>query len=261
VTFARPQLTEPQGRRKLERCLSEILSDERNGLGQRLRRLIEDLREEWRNIDQRVKAFDDELAQRLHNEEVPGIGVLTATALVAAVGNAQTFSCGRDLAAWLGLVPRQATTGGKPRLLRISKRGNGYLRMLLIHGARTALPGLAKKDTPLGRWVKALLARAHRNVVTVALANKLARIAWAVLARDRRYLAVQTADARISIMARANAQGPDTLPQTCLRPTRTNPLADRGRAIHSVHTPVPAGVNFAPAPSRARCHRARWCSR
>jgi transposase len=84
-------------------------------------------------------------------------------------------------------VPRQATTGGKPRLLRISKRGNGDLRMLLIHGARTALPGLAKKDTPLGWWVKALLARAHRNVVTVA------RIAWTVLARDRWYVAVQTA--------------------------------------------------------------------
>ena len=136
-----------------------------------LRRLIEDVREEWRSIDQRIKGYNDELAERVHNEEaakrltrIPGIGVLTATALVAAVGNAQTFSCGRDLAAWLGLVPRQATTGGKPRLLHISKRGNGYLRMLLIHGARTALPGLAKKDTPLGRWVKALLARAHRNV-------------------------------------------------------------------------------------------------
>ena len=82
---------------------------------------------------------------------------------------------------------------GKPRLLRISKRGNGYLRMLLIHGARTALPGLAKKDTPLGRWLKALLARAHRNVVIIALANKLARIAWAVLARNRQYVSVQAA--------------------------------------------------------------------
>jgi transposase len=81
----------------------------------------------------------------------------------------------------------------KTEAARISKRGNGYLRMLLIHGARTALLGLAKKDTPLGRWVKALLARAHRNVVTVALANKLARIAWTVLARDRWYVAVQTA--------------------------------------------------------------------
>ena len=188
----------PQERRKLERYLPEILADERNGLGPRLRRLIEDVREEWRSIHQRIKGYNDELAERVHNEEaarrltrIPGTDVQTATALVAAVGNAQTFSCGRDLAAWSGLVPRQATTGGKPRLLHISKRGNGYLRMLLIHGARTALPGLAKKDTPLGRWVKALLARAHRNVVTVALANKLARIAWAVLARDRQYLTVQ----------------------------------------------------------------------
>ena len=100
---------------------------------------------EHRPADQR---YDDELAEQVRNEDtakrlisIPGIGVLTATALVAAVGNAQTFSCGRDLAAWLGLVPRQATTGGKPRLLHISKRGNGYLRMLLIHGARTSLPG------------------------------------------------------------------------------------------------------------------------
>ena len=137
------------------------------------------MREEWRSIDRRIKGFNDELAERVRNEDtakrlirIPGIGVLTATALVAAVGNAQTFTSGRDLAAWLGLVPRQATTGGKPRLLHISKRGNGYLRMLLIHGARTALPGLAKKDTPLGRWVKALLARAHHNVVTSSLGQQ-----------------------------------------------------------------------------------------
>ncbi len=189
----------PQGRCKLERYLPEILSDERNGLGPRLRRLIEDMREEWRSIDQRVEGFDDELTQRARNQDaakrlirIPGIGVLTATALIAAVGNAQAFPCGRDLAAWLGLVPRQATTGGKPRLLGISKRGNGYLRMLLIHGARTALPGLAKTESLLGRWLKGLLARAHRNVVIVALANKLARIAWAVLARERQYVTVQT---------------------------------------------------------------------
>ena len=113
----------PQERRKLERYLTEILADERNGLGPRLRRLIEDMREEWRSIDGRIKGYDDELTERVRNEgtakrliKIPGIGVLTATALVAAVGNAQAFSCGRDLAAWLGLVPRQATTGGKPRL-------------------------------------------------------------------------------------------------------------------------------------------------
>jgi transposase len=85
------------------------------------------------------------------------------------------------------------TTGGKPKLLGISKRGNSYLRTLLIHGARTALPGLAKSETPLGHWLKGLLKRAHRNVAIVALANKLSRIAWAVLAHDRHYVTIQVA--------------------------------------------------------------------
>lgn len=193
-------ITVPQGRRKVERLLPEILGDEDNGLRPRLRRLLADMREEWRGIDRRISDFDHELAERARAEEttrrlmrIPGIGVLTATALVAAVGNARTFTRGRDLAAWLGLVPRQATTGGKPKLLGISKRGNAYLRTLLIHGARTALPGLAKSETPLGRWLKGLLKRAHRNVAIVALANKLSRIAWAVLAHDRQYVTIQAA--------------------------------------------------------------------
>jgi transposase len=123
-------ITVPQGRRKLERLLAEILGDEGNGLGPRLRRLIADMREEWRGIDRRISDFDHELSERARAEEttrrlmrIPGIGVLTATALVTAVGNARTFTRGRDLAAWLGLVPRQATTGEKPKLLGISKRG------------------------------------------------------------------------------------------------------------------------------------------
>ena len=100
----------------------------------------------------------------------------------------ETFERGRDLAAWLGLVPRQfttgeKTTGGKTKLLGISKRSNKYLRKLLIHGVRAALPYVAERDTPLGRWAKALLSRAHPNVVVVAFANKLARIVWAVLRR------------------------------------------------------------------------------
>ena len=118
---------------------------------------------------------------------IPGVGVLIASALIAAIGRGETFDHARDLAAWLGLVPRQSTTGGKPKLLGISKRGNKYLRKMLIHGARAALPHLAQKDTPLGRWVKGLLARAHKNVVAVALANKLARIAWAVLRRREKF--------------------------------------------------------------------------
>ena len=107
---------------------------------------------------------------------------MNATALIAAVGDASGFAKARDLGAWLGLVPRQHTTGGKPRLMGISKRGNTYLRTLLIHGARAALPSLSKSDTPLGRWLKTMIERGvHRNAVVVALANKLARIAWAAL--------------------------------------------------------------------------------
>jgi hypothetical protein len=121
----------------------------------------------------------DEAAHRLRT--IPGIGVLNATALVAAIGHGESFACGRDLAAWLGLVPRQVTTGGKPRLAGISKRSNKYLRKLLIHGARAALPTLLESPTPLGGWLRGLIARMHKNAAVVALANKLARIAWAVL--------------------------------------------------------------------------------
>ena len=131
---------------------------EENGLkvSRRLRMLIEDMREEWRVLDSRITVFDDEFSARAKNDEaarrlstIPGIGVLNATALAAAIGEGQTFARGRDLAAWLGLVPRQITTGGKPRLAGITKRGNCYLRKLLIHGARAVLPTLCKSETPL----------------------------------------------------------------------------------------------------------------
>lgn len=181
-------ITVAQGRRVLDRALASIVADDGNGLSPRMRRLIEDMRTEWRDLDRRIEAFDAELtALAKHDEdcrrlcEIPGIGALNATALVAALGKASAFTRGRDLAAWLGLTPRQHSTGGKQRLLGISKRGNTYLRTSLIHGARAALPYLAERQDALGRWLKALLARAHRNVVIVALANKLARMAWAVL--------------------------------------------------------------------------------
>ena len=145
---------------------------EENGLkvSPRMRLLIEDMREEWRVLDRRIAAFDDEFASRAKNDErarrlatIPGIGVLNATALSAAIGDGRTFARGRDLAAWLGLVPRQITTGGKPRLAGITKRGNCHLRKLLIHGARAVLPTLSKSETPLGGWLRALLARMHRT--------------------------------------------------------------------------------------------------
>src|ERR1700722_751929 len=142
----------------------------------------------------RPEAFDDEFAALAKTDEaarrlgsIPGIGVLNATALVAAIGNGATFARGRDLAAWLGLVPPQVATGGKPRPLGISKRGNKYLRKLLIHGARAALPTLSASPTPIGQWLQGLMARAHKTSVVFSLPNKLARIVWAVLRRGGIY--------------------------------------------------------------------------
>jgi transposase len=183
----------PQGKWKLDQFLS-VLMDEQGGasLSPRMVLLVEDARAQWAELDRRIAAFDAEFvrwakenAEASRLTTIPGLGPIIASALVAAVGRAESFDHGRDLAAWLGLVPRQFTTGGKPKLLGISKRGNKYLRKQLIHGARAALPHIAERDTPLGRWAKELMRRAHRNVAVVALANKLARIAWAVLQRGK----------------------------------------------------------------------------
>jgi transposase len=187
-------ITVPQGRRKLEVYLEILLAEERIPLSPRTRLLVEDQRAEWRELDRRIEAFDDEFAAEARSDEtarllttIPGIGPLNATALVAAIGKAETFGRGRDLAAWLGLVPRQMTTGGKPKLLGISKRGNVYLRKMLIHGARAALPTLSKGETPIGGWLRGLSARAHVNTVVVALAAKLARIICAVLRSGQKF--------------------------------------------------------------------------
>jgi transposase len=186
-----------QGKRNLESDLDALLDgQDAQGLGPRMRLLIADGRAQWRELDRRVAGFDAEFAAFTKENEdakrlatIPGVGVMIASALIAAIGKAEAFEHGRDLSAWLGLVPRQSTTGGKPRLLGISKRGNKYLRKLLIHGARAALPHIAARDTALGRWAKGLLARVHPNVAVVALANKLARIAWAVLRRGENFTA------------------------------------------------------------------------
>jgi transposase len=142
-------------------------------------------------LDQRIAKSDREIAEHARSDAharrlltIPGIGTLNASALIAAIGDARTFARGRDLAAWLGLVPRQATTGGKPHLLGITKRGSKYLRKMLIQGARAALPTLRKGDTRLGAWLRGLLARAHGNIAVVALAAKMARIVWALLRRQ-----------------------------------------------------------------------------
>jgi transposase len=153
------------------------------------------MRLEWSELDRRIAALTAEFVARAREDQaarrlatIPGFGALNATALVAAIGTGETFRRARDLAAWLGLVPRQATTGGKPRLLGITKRGNTYLRTLLIHGARAALPSLSASQSPIGEWLRGLIGRAHKNKVIVALAGKLARIAWAVLRSGESYV-------------------------------------------------------------------------
>jgi transposase len=181
----------PQGRAKLRLQITQLLAQSCAEISSRIRVLIEDMLARWQAFNERIAAFDAEFVAEVKQNEaarrltsIPGIGALNATALVASVGNAQTFACGRDLAAWLGLVPRQATTGGKPCLLGITKRGSKYLRKMLIQGARSALPTLSRSNTRLGEWLRGLLARAHNNVVVVALAAKMARIAWALLRHD-----------------------------------------------------------------------------
>jgi transposase len=171
--------------------MPRVLADDANELTPALRRLLTDLWSELKDIEARlasitrqIKALADqnETARRLAS--IPGIGPLTATALLAAVGDGRQFKTARDLAAWLGLVPRQYTTGGRPTLLGISKRGNSYLRRLLVHGARSCVLHLDRSHDRLGVWVGQLSGRMHFNKVVVAVANKLARIAWAVLTRS-----------------------------------------------------------------------------
>jgi transposase len=160
------------------------------------RALLVELRDEWEKLETQIEEIDREFAQAAKREEncrrlltIPGIGPLTATALTAAIGNAKAFHKSRDLAAWLGLVPRQHSTGDKSRLLGISKRGNPYLRRLLIHGGRAVVARVKREDHTFGSWLDHLEARSPRNTVVVATANKLARIAWAVLTRGQDYRA------------------------------------------------------------------------
>jgi transposase len=132
-------------------------------------------------------AKENDACQRL--TAIPGVGPVTATALIAAVGNACTLRKVRDLAAWMGIVPRECSTGGKQKLLGISKCGNAYLRRLFVQGARSLMQQRSKQTPGLSAWLAQLLARTHQNVVVVALANKLVRMAWAVLFKNERYRA------------------------------------------------------------------------
>lgn len=170
--------------------LPRVLADETNDLTPAMRQLVRELWSQFQQIETRISemtreiesiAQRSEVARRL--ETVPGIGPLGATAILAAVGSGHQFRKARDMAAWLGLVPAQHSTGGKPTLLGISKRGNPYVRRLLIHGARSCVLHLDRTRDQLGTWLNELQRRMPINKVVVALANKLARIAWVILTR------------------------------------------------------------------------------
>jgi transposase len=182
---------------KLKLAMPEILENADANLTPRMRILVSLLWNEWRDLEQQIVAMNVEVEQIASSDpacqrlrQIPGIGSLVATAIVAAIGNGAAFHKGREFSSWLGLVPRQHSTGGKARLFGISKRGNSYLRKLLVHGARSAVLRVKRERSPFGPWLNALERRSPVKVVITAAANKLARIAWAVLSSGQDYRAV-----------------------------------------------------------------------
>ena len=183
----------PQGISHIPKQVPEIIEDGENDLPGSFRVLIARLVDHLKELDRQVGELETEI-QRGHRDnaasqklaKIPGVGPLTATAMVASIGDARHFKNGRQLAAWLGIVPRQHSTGGKATLLGISKRGDTYLRTLLIHGARAVIR-VAERKATADSWIKNLLVRRNKNVAAVALANKNARTIWALLAHDRDY--------------------------------------------------------------------------
>lgn len=178
----------------LRKNLPTVIEDADQNLSSHLRWLLERLWQEWKQLEIDVKTITEEI-ERISQEnalcrrllQIPGFGPLVSTATVAAIGNGAAFRRGRDFAAWVGIVPRQYSTGGKQKLFGISKRGNIYLRRMLIHGARAVLFRVKYDTGGFGQWVHRLAQRAPRNKVVVAIANKLARMAWAVLSSGKPY--------------------------------------------------------------------------
>lgn len=186
----------PQGISYVRKSIPLMLEDGDNELTFMFRELLADLYHEMVHLDERIKNLENKLeaicalnedCQRLLT--IPGIGLLSATAMIAAIGDINAFKSGRELAAWLGLVPRQHSTGGKPTLLGISKRGDTYLRTLLIHGGRTVVRVADKHNDQRSRWITQIEARRGKNISAVAVANKNARVAWALLSKKTNYQA------------------------------------------------------------------------
>ena len=187
-------LIAPVGIAQLRRVLPDWLEDAENGLTDPFRILLDELAADLRYLDDRIDQLDKRIVESVNNDpvakrlsELRGVGPLTASALAGTLGQGQGYVKGRDFAASLGLTPRQHSTGGRERLLGITKRGDGYLRKLLVHGARAVIRHAKDKDDGLSQWLNELTTRKHVNVVTVALANKTARIAWAIVHNKTSY--------------------------------------------------------------------------
>lgn len=185
----------PQGIRNIAMHLPDILEDAENDLPGAFRLLLQRLADHLKELDRQAGELErdiqlwhraNETSRRL--ADIPGIGPITASALIASIGDVRHFKNGRQLAAWLGLVPRQHSSGGKSVLLGMSKRGDIYLRTLLVHGARSVILAAERKTEQAASWLGQLLKRRNKNVAAVALANKNARIVWALLAHERKFL-------------------------------------------------------------------------
>jgi transposase len=184
----------PQGIAYIAKRVPELIEDAAIELSGSFRLLIERLMEHLKELDKQVDELDAKIKEWHRASDasrkltmIPGIGPVTASALIATIGDAKNFDNGRQMAAWLGLVPKQHSSGGKNVLLGISKRGDTYLRTLLIHGARAVISAAQRKTDKVEGWLSRLLERRNKNVAAVALANKNARIVWALLARDREF--------------------------------------------------------------------------
>jgi transposase len=192
-----------QGLRFLRAELPRILATPPDVLSPRMVRIVEDLAGDWRRLDERVEILSDEIEATARQDagcerlmSVPGIGPIISSAMVAAIGAGDVFTKGRDFAAWLGLVPKQISTGDRTILGKISRRGNRYLRVLFVQAAWVVLiKPKSWERHGLKSWIEAARKRLHRNVLAIALANKLARIAWSVLAHGRSFEASKLAEA------------------------------------------------------------------
>lgn len=186
----------PQGISQVRPQLAEILENGENELTAFARGLFDELRQELCELDDRIKQADKKVKQLAHNHPIcsrlmamPGIGPMIATALLSTIGDANNFKNGRELSAWLGLVPRQYSTGGQQRLLGISKRGDGYVRSLLVQGAISAITRCKDRSDSQLVWARQLREKKGLQKTAIALANKMARIVWSIMAKDHDYVA------------------------------------------------------------------------